>query len=78
MEVIALSKRLEPIFKNEGDKNVTIAIEDPIEPINPQAVSDVMEIIVANDVFTSHYGSLVSKHGARVVERNVEEIEIFL
>lgn len=75
-EVGEMSKRLELIFKNEGDKNVTISIDDPVEPVDPQAVSSVMDTIIENDVFTSHYGGLVSKHAARIVERNVEEIEI--
>jgi uncharacterized protein YggL (DUF469 family) len=69
-------KRLELLFKNMDDKNVTISLDDPIEPVNPTTVSQVMDEIIAQNVFTSTGGDLVSKHGARVVERNVTEIEI--
>lgn len=73
-----MSKRLELIFKNAEDYNVTISIDDPVEPVDGEAVSNVMDTIIQNDVFTSAYGALVSKHAARVVSRTVEEIDINL
>lgn len=71
-----MSKRLELIFKNDGNRNVTISLDDPVEPIDAEAVSSVMDTIIQNNVFASEYGYLVSKQAARVVERNVDEIEI--
>lgn len=56
--------------------NVTISLDNPIEPVNQAAVSNAMDEIIAENVFTSNGGDLVAKHGARIVERNVTEVEI--
>ena len=69
-------KRLELLFKNESSNTVTISLDEPIEPVDPAAVSAAMDEVLAQNVFATAGGELVSKHGARVVERNVTEIEI--
>lgn len=69
-------KRLELQFKNEEDKVVTISIDDPIEPVNPQTVNQAMDTILQQNVFISSGGDLVSKYAARVVERTVTLVEI--
>ncbi|QKS73279.1 DUF2922 domain-containing protein [Paenalkalicoccus suaedae] len=71
-----MSKRLELLFTNEGDRSVTIAVDDPIYPVNDELVNQVMDTILAEDAFTSNFGHLVSKRGARIVERTVEPITI--
>ncbi|MBU9723254.1 MULTISPECIES: DUF2922 domain-containing protein [Bacillaceae] len=73
-----MAKKLELQFINAGGKNVTISIDDPIEPVDSQAVSQVMDVVIANSVFTSREGLLVQKRGARIVERKVEEVQIEL
>ncbi|MFA9559515.1 DUF2922 domain-containing protein [Evansella sp. AB-rgal1] len=73
-----MNKRLELLFTNEGGKNVTISLDAPKEPVSVEAVSEVMNLIIANNVFTSHNGALVQKRGARVVDRSVQQIEIAL
>ncbi len=35
-----------------------------------------MDTIIANDVFITSGGGFVAKHGARVVERNVVDVEL--
>lgn len=69
-------KKLELQFKNEGDRTVTLSLDNPIEPVDPVAVNAAMDNILQQDVFTSASGDLVSKHAARVVERTVTEVEI--
>ncbi|MCD8511022.1 MAG: DUF2922 domain-containing protein [Bacillus sp. (in: Bacteria)] len=71
-----MAKRLEMLFLNEGGKNVTISVDDPMEPVNAQAVSDAMDTILLQNVFVSAQGYLVQKRGARVVERKVEAVDI--
>lgn len=71
-----MSKKIELIFKNQLGRNVTISMDNPIEPVDPAQVSQVMDEVIAQSAFTSAGGSLVSKHAARVVERNVADIEI--
>lgn len=68
-------KRLELIFENEAGKNVTYSVDNPIEPADPQTVSDVMDQIIAQNTFISKEGPLVAKKSARIVERTVTHIE---
>lgn len=69
-----MAKKIELIFKNEIGRNVTISLDDPIEPVDPAKVTAVMDLVVAQQAFVSNGGFLMSKVGARVVERNVEPI----
>jgi Protein of unknown function (DUF2922) len=69
-------KKLELKFENEEGKVVTYSVEKPIEPVDPAAVVAAMDVILTQNAFTTSGGNLVAKKGARLVENNVEEIEI--
>ena len=69
-------KTLELKFENADGKIVTYSLEQPIEPVDPVAVAAAMDTIIAENAFTSSGGNLVAKKSARVVERNVEDVEI--
>ncbi|WP_026570722.1 MULTISPECIES: DUF2922 domain-containing protein [Sediminibacillus] len=69
-------KKLELKFLNEEDKTVTISLDQPVEPADPAAVNAAMDEIINQNTFFSSGGDLVSKKSARIVERNVEEIEL--
>ncbi|RXI96368.1 DUF2922 domain-containing protein [Anaerobacillus alkaliphilus] len=71
-----MAKKIELIFKNEIGRNVTISLDDPIEPVDPGKVALVMDLVLAQQAFVSSGGFLVSKVGARVVERNVDPIQM--
>ncbi|TVP83263.1 MAG: DUF2922 domain-containing protein [Alkalicoccus sp.] len=71
-----MSKRLELLFTTDAGTSSTIAVDNPKEPVDPAAVREAMDDILAADVFHGSNGSLVAKRGARLVERNVETIEI--
>lgn len=71
-----MTKRLELLFTTEAGTSATIAVESPKEPVDAQAVSEAMDEILASNVFFSAQGNYVAKRGARLVERNVETIEI--
>jgi hypothetical protein len=71
-----MAKKIELIFKNEAGKNVTISLDSPIEPLDPALVAHVMDQVIAEQAFVSSGGALVSKYGARIVERNVSAIQI--
>lgn len=71
-----MAKTIELQFLNEENKTVTISLENPIEPVDPAAVNAAMDAILAQGAFTSSGGDLVSKKGARVVDRSVTDIEI--
>ncbi|WP_026907643.1 DUF2922 domain-containing protein [Paucisalibacillus globulus] len=69
-------KTLELKFENTDGKIVTYSLEQPIEPVDSAAVAAAMDTIIAENAFTSSGGNLVAKKSARVVERNVEDIEL--
>ena len=73
-----MAKTLEMLFTNEDGKSTSVSIENPIEPVDPQTVAAAMDTIIATNIFTSSGGDLVAKRGARVVERNVEDVELVL
>ena len=73
-----MSKKLELQFTNFEGKTATISIDDPIEPVEAATVSAAMDTIIAANIFTSTGGDLVTKKGARVVERNVTEVDLGL
>ncbi|ALX49703.1 DUF2922 domain-containing protein [Lentibacillus amyloliquefaciens] len=69
-------KKLELKFFNEDEKTVTYSLEQPVEPVDPIAVTNAMDEIITQNAFTSSGGDLVSKKGARIVDRTVEEINL--
>ena len=69
-------KKLEMKFENQDGKIVTYSLDYPIEPVDPIAVNEAMDEVIAQNVFTSNGGELVRKASARVVEQNIEDIEI--
>lgn len=73
-----MSKKLELQFTNFEGKTATISIDDPIEPVNSASVSAAMDTIVSSNIFTSTGGDLVAKKGARLVERDVTEVDLGL
>ncbi len=71
-----MAKQLELQFLNEDERTVTISLENPIEPVDPETVKTVMDTIISENVFMTSGGDLVSKKGARIVERTVTDIDI--
>jgi len=69
-------KTLELKFANEEDKTVTVSLDEPVEPADPQVIAAAMDTIIAQQAFYSSGGELVGKKSARIVERNVFEIGI--
>jgi len=69
-------KKLELKFINEDGKTVTYSLDHPVEPADPEAVTNAMDEIISQNAFETSGGELVEKKSARIVERNVEEIDL--
>ncbi|MBA2174880.1 DUF2922 domain-containing protein [Halobacillus locisalis] len=69
-------KKLELKFLNEDNKTVTISLDQPVEPADPALVNAAMDAIIQEDCFYSSGGNLVAKKEARIVERNVFDVEL--
>ncbi|MCL5289431.1 MAG: DUF2922 domain-containing protein [Bacillota bacterium] len=71
-----MSKTLELIFVNATGSKVTLRVAEPKDNLLEADVRAVMDQIVARDIFTSTGGGLVSVAGARIVSREVDEMNI--
>ena len=54
-------------FKNEDDSKVSLSIQDPRENITEDEIKEVMELIVAKNIFAPNGLDLVSAVDAKVV-----------
>ncbi|WP_241138732.1 DUF2922 domain-containing protein [Bacillus mycoides] len=66
---------LELVFVKEDGKTVVFSIENPITPVNELVVNQVMDTILASSVFSS-ISENTRKKGARLIEKNVSEVQI--
>ncbi|MBW3491706.1 DUF2922 domain-containing protein [Bacillus sp. FDAARGOS_1420] len=66
---------LELIFVKEDGKTVALSIDNPITPVNELVVNQVMDTILASSVFSS-ISENTRKKGARLIEKNVSEVQI--
>ncbi|SFP67498.1 DUF2922 domain-containing protein [Salibacterium halotolerans] len=69
-----MSKRIELRFSNEEGRNVTVSVDAPVDPADPQAVEAAMDAVLNEDVFFSTGGSITAKRDARIVERTVDTV----
>ncbi|GLO66802.1 MULTISPECIES: DUF2922 domain-containing protein [Oceanobacillus] len=69
-------RRLELKFTNQLGRVVTYSLDQPIEPVDTNAINEAMDTIISENAFTSSGGDLLEKHSARIVERTVEDIEL--
>lgn len=67
---------LELKFLNENEKVVTLTVDNPTVPVNPTLIKQVMDKIVANNVFTSSGGTVVAVQGARLVGKEIIDIDL--
>ena len=70
-------KRIELFFENADGRTVKHSLDNPIEPVDAEAVNTAMDEIIAQNAFETSGGHLVAKKSARVVEQIIEDIEIF-
>ncbi|WP_419883620.1 DUF2922 domain-containing protein [Peribacillus sp. B-H-3] len=71
-----MAKTLELLFATLQGKTAVLSIDDPKEPVDLAKVKQAMDQIITLNVFTSRTGDYISKKGARVVERNVDDYEM--
>ncbi|WP_404455430.1 DUF2922 domain-containing protein [Virgibacillus necropolis] len=71
-----MAKKLEMKFENQDGKVVTYTLDSPVEPVDAIAVQAAMDEIITQNAFTSSGGDLVAVKSARIVERNVLDIEL--
>ncbi len=68
--------RLEMIFNNAGGSKKTISIYDPNDTLTDTEVQQAMADLLTKNVFTSSNGDLTSINSARIVTRDVTELNV--
>ncbi|PRO64486.1 DUF2922 domain-containing protein [Alkalicoccus urumqiensis] len=71
-----MSKRLELQFRTEEGNATSIGVDLPKEPVDAAEVETVMQQLIEAGVFTASGSPITEIRGARLVERNVETIEL--
>lgn len=71
-----MTKTLELVFVNLTGNKVTMRIPDPKEDLTENQVLTAMNTIINKNIFRSGGGDLVSIVGARIVSRDVTELNI--
>jgi len=70
------TKKLEMEFLNEAGKKFVISIEQPREDLTEMEVSQAMNSIITNNIFTSSMLDLVEVSDARIVTTTVDKLNI--
>ena len=71
-----MAKVLELQFTTEQGKTASVSIDSPKEPVDMAKVNTAMDRLIAGNIFHTSSGDFISKKGARLVERNVEEYKV--
>ena len=69
-----ITKTLELIFQTTEGKTAKITLAEPVEPLDPATVQQVMDLVVAKNIFQFSSGELVSAVDARLVEKTVTDV----
>lgn len=72
-----MSTTLRMVFRNAADRMSAISLPEPDPEITALEVEEVMDSILAKNLFTTTGGDLVSKVRAEVVSRTVEVLQDF-
>lgn len=67
-----MSETLQMIFSNTEGRNSTVSVTDPDPNLTALEVENVMDSVIARNVFNTSGGDLVGKVRAQVVSRTVD------
>lgn len=67
---------LELKFKNDEDKTITIRVPGPREDITAEEIKAAMDLMMEKNIFLGNYRTLVSKWGARIVTKDIEDFNV--
>lgn len=71
---MAVMQTLRMTFLSQGNKNVTLSLDNPREDVTAAEVQATMDLIIARNIFTSSGGDLVSKVNARIIDTTTTEL----
>ncbi len=71
-----MKRELEMIFLTNNNKKVKLVVPEPKANITSEEIGKVMDLVIAKSVFGFQQGLAVSKVGARIVETDVQKLEL--
>jgi len=71
-----LMKTLQMVFQNTAGRNVSINIPYVKDGITTEEIRNLMQLILAKNIFDSTGGNLVSIMGASVISRDVTDYAV--
>lgn len=71
-----MSKTLVMNFLNESGKKTAVRVSNVKEDITEAEVKNVMDVILAKNIFTTSGGDLKSKDSAELTDKNSSKLEV--
>lgn len=71
-----MAQVLELKFDTANGKTMTISVNDPKQNLTAADIATAMQTIISEDIFHNEGNGLVAINQARIVERNVAEIDL--
>jgi hypothetical protein len=71
-----VAQALEMVFKNEGQKNFSISLNDPRADLTPAEVKTAMETVLEKNIFKTGGGDVIEVTSARIVDKTITELEL--
>ena len=72
------TKRLVMTFKTDGDRKVSLVVDDPRENISESEIKAAMDLVIAKNIFAPNGGDIVSTVEAKVVVTDTTEYDLVL
>ncbi|MGI5997721.1 MAG: DUF2922 domain-containing protein [Lutispora sp.] len=71
-----MAKKLEMVFRDAVGKTMKISVDNADDNLTGESVKTAMETIIAKNIFATEGGDLVAIDGARIVDTNIQELDV--
>ena len=72
------TKRLVRTFKTDGDRKVSLVVDDPREDISESEIKSAMDLVIAKNIFAPNGDDIVQVVDAKVVVTDTTPYDLVL
>ena len=72
------TKRLVMTFKTDGDRKVSLVVDDPREDISESEIKAAMDLVIAKNIFAPNGDNIVQAVDAKVVVTDTTNYDLVL
>ena len=72
------TKRLVMTFKTDGDRKVSLVVDDPREDISESEIKAAMDLVIAKNIFAPNGDDIVQAVNAKVVVTDTTPYDLVL